>query len=95
MVEPATSLPKLSAEEAILLHLHSRHGSAAAGDEMRAPLTLTQAGIAAATGIHHRNVSRYLVSLITGGAITEHRGHVPGTPRRVKFYRLTVAGLRT
>jgi tetratricopeptide (TPR) repeat protein len=61
---------------------------------MRAPLALTQAGIAAATGIHHRNVSRYLLALLKAGAVAEHSGHVAGTPRRVKFYRLTPAGLR-
>ncbi|MFQ5910626.1 MAG: hypothetical protein ACE5IJ_07910 [Thermoplasmata archaeon] len=79
----------LTVKERILLHLFdsNRHR-----DEYEAPATVTQRGIANATGIRVQHVTQYVRPLISEEFVEERTSHVKERPRRQKVYFLTLKG---
>lgn len=57
------------------------------------PRALCQAGMVDALGVQQGALTGVLRRLVAAGVLEEHRGHVYGIDRRVKFYRLSPAGV--
>ncbi len=78
----------LTASERIILHIAEHWRS-------QNPLPeLTQKGIASASGVLRSHVPRNLKKLMADGDVEEAEGRISGRGRKVKFYRITEAGLR-
>ena len=61
-------------------------------DEVQ-PRALSQAGMVDALGVQQGALTGVLRRLVAAGVLEEHRGHVYGIDRRVKFYRLSPVGV--
>ncbi len=78
----------LTASERIILHIAEHWRS-------QNPLPeLTQKGIASASRVLRSHVPRNLKKLMADGHIEEAEGRINGRGRKVKFYKVTEAGLR-
>lgn len=64
------------------------------GNEMDAPMALTQIGIAEAVGIARSNVRRSIEPLLDREFVETHKAHVPGIKLKRNVYYLTGAGTR-
>ena len=80
----------LKGREKILLHLTSIRVEA--GDAIRAPFSLTQAGIAGAIKASQNSVSVALKRLVDEGHILISNAHVDGFNRKRRTYLLTPKG---
>jgi tetratricopeptide (TPR) repeat protein len=81
----------VSLEEKVVLHLLSQHRFYQDSD---APKSLTQDGIAAATGIGRNNVSRIISVLSTEGDVEVQTKHVKGLPSVRRAYFLSSNGFQ-
>ncbi|MEW5936228.1 MAG: helix-turn-helix domain-containing protein [Candidatus Thermoplasmatota archaeon] len=82
---------RITVASRILLHLQDYWLCA---DRPEFPLSVTQRGIADATGVLLTHVPRALKQLKKEGLVREASGHVEGERRRYKVYFLTEEGLR-
>jgi tetratricopeptide (TPR) repeat protein len=81
----------LTVQDRILVHV-AAYSDANHGRNSRAPLQITQPGIAEAVGIERRHVRQYVRPLIIKGLITEKAAYVVGGRQHRKVYYVTVQG---
>ncbi len=80
---------RLTVKDRILVHLLE---SASPGDEVEAPLALTQYGVSRGAGVEVRHLSQSLRPLIREGLVRERTSHVAGRRQRMRVYGLTPSG---
>ena len=85
------SLSQLTAADRILLHLREHW---LASGRLEFPTSITQRGIADATGLVLTHIPRALKRLRDDGLVREVSGHIEGESRRYKAYFLTDEGMR-
>ena len=78
----------ITAAERVILHIAEYWKESKPLDE------LTQKGIAEGAGLRRGHVPRNLKKLMVEGFIEKSEGRVSGRGRKVKFYKITEAGLR-
>lgn len=78
----------LTASERIVLHISEHWRATEPVDE------LTQKGISSGVELRRSHVPRNLKKLIAEGQIVEAEGRIGGRGRRLRYYRITEAGMR-